>query len=257
LPSTHPAYTSTQFQTVPLINIVMVKELVAFATRAINSFPHADGISSSLSPDTIVTRRPKLDYGTLKLEFGQYVQVYDGTSNDTKSRTLGAIALNPTGNSNSDYYFMSLATGCQIHRRSWTILPISDIAISRVEAIALEEGIPLVDNCHMISEYNPDEVVDESSYDKDYALPTNDEPDSDHHLTTDAYTDSEDSSSDDSDDEDLDMNLLTIWIFNSKIKKQRPPVRQPDSQIAFLLHLRVRDCLVYQRAKSVFLNRSR
>jgi hypothetical protein len=96
----------------------MVKELIAFATRAINSFPHADRISSSLSPDTIVTGRPKLDYRTLKLEFGQYVQVYDGTSNDTKSRTLGTIALNPTGNSNGNYYFMSLATGCQIHRQS-------------------------------------------------------------------------------------------------------------------------------------------
>jgi hypothetical protein len=79
---------------------VMVKVLIAFVTRAINSFPHSDGISTSLSPNTIVTGQPMIDYLTLKLEFGSYVQVYDGTSNDTKSRTLGAIALNPTGNSN-------------------------------------------------------------------------------------------------------------------------------------------------------------
>jgi Autotransporter beta-domain len=68
--------------------------------------------------------------------------VYDGTSNDTKSRTLGAIATNPTGNSSGDHFFMSLETGKRIHRRSWTILPNSDATISRVEALAEHEKMP-------------------------------------------------------------------------------------------------------------------
>jgi hypothetical protein len=118
---------------------VLVKELVSFAVRNHNMLPHPDGVSTTMSPATIVTGAPKTDFTTMRLEFGTYVQVYDGTSNDTKSRTLGAIATNPTGNANGDYYFLSLATGHRIQRRSWTVLPISDIVISRVEAIAFAE----------------------------------------------------------------------------------------------------------------------
>jgi hypothetical protein len=181
---------------------VMVKELVAFANGAANTLPNLDGISNNMSPDTIVTGRGRPNYNTMKLEFGTYVQVYDGTSNDTKSRTLGAIALNPTGNSSGDFYFLSLTTGQRIHRRSWTVLPISDLVISRVEAIAFEENMPAVDQRNMISEYDPDDTVDDSAYDRDYTPPTADEPDSDHHLTTDAYT-SEDED-DDEEEEDWD-----------------------------------------------------
>jgi hypothetical protein len=54
--------------------------------------------------------------------------------------SLGAIALRPTGNAQGDYYFMSLSTGARISRHQWTILPIPDTAIARVEALALARG---------------------------------------------------------------------------------------------------------------------
>jgi hypothetical protein len=111
---------------------VMVRELVSFAARTYNMLPSGDGISTTLSPDNIVTGKPKPDYRSLQLEFGTYVQVYDGTSSDTKSQTLGAIALNPTGNSSNDHYFMSLVTGKRIHRRAWTVISVSDLAISTI-----------------------------------------------------------------------------------------------------------------------------
>jgi hypothetical protein len=179
---------------------VLVKELTTFAVRTINMLPHPDGISPFLSPATIVTGIHKPDYSTLRLEFGTYVQVYDGTSNDTKSRTLGAIATNPTGNANGDYFFMSLATGQRIHRRSWTVLPISDAVISRVEAIALSENMPPVDDGHPLLEYDPDMLVDPDEYDRAYVPPVVAAPDSDHNLTSDAYTDESDDSSTASDD---------------------------------------------------------
>ena len=131
---------------------VLVKELATAAVSCLNMLPHPDGVSATLSPATIVTGAPKTDFRTMRLEFGSYVQVYDGTSNDTKSRTLGAIATNHTGNSNGDYSFMSLATGHRIHRRSWTVLPISDSVISRVEAIAFNKNMPLVDTAALLTE---------------------------------------------------------------------------------------------------------
>jgi hypothetical protein len=181
----------------PYLPRVLVKELVAFAIRTINMLPHRDGVSATMSPATIVTGEPKTDFQTLRLEFGTYVQVYDGTSNDTKSRTLGAIALNPTGNTSGDYYFMSLATGARIHRRSWTILPISDSVISRVEAIALNEKMPPVNTDPILTEYDPDAQVDPSEYDRNYAPPTDPDHASDHDLPSDEYTDTSDDDFDD------------------------------------------------------------
>jgi hypothetical protein len=176
---------------------VLVKELAMAAVSCLNMLPHPDGVSLTMSPATIVTGAPKTDYRTMRLEFGSYVQVYDGTSNDTKSRTLGAIATNPTGNASGDYYFMSLATGHRIHRRSWTSLPISDSVISRVEAIALNENMPLVDTTVLLTEYDLDDIVEESTYNRDYIPPALLDPDSDHDLTSDAYTSDDDSTTSD------------------------------------------------------------
>jgi hypothetical protein len=156
-------------------------------------------------PANIVTGAPKPDYKTLTLEFGTYVQVYDGTSSDTKSHTLGAIATNPMGNSSGDHFFMSLETGLRIHRRSWTVLPISDATISRVETLAAHEGMPPVDHDVSINQYDPDEIIDESAYDRNY-LPPDSDPLNDHNLTTDAYTSESDSDPDDNDFDNIGHN---------------------------------------------------
>jgi hypothetical protein len=182
---------------------VLVKELIVFATRSANILPHPDGVSPTLSPDSIVTGAAKVDFTTMRLEFGTYVQVYDGTSNDTKSRTLGAIATNPTGNSSGDYYFVLLATGHRIQRRSWVILPISDTVISQVEAIALSEEMPPIDTGHPLAEYDPDATVDLDTYDCNYVPPKGSNNNSDNILTSDAYTDTSDD--DDAYDSDDDM----------------------------------------------------
>jgi hypothetical protein len=156
---------------------VLVKELAAFAMR--------NRVSVTMSPATIVTGAPKTDFTTMKLEFGTYVQVYEGTSSNT------------TG----DYFFMSLGTGERIQRRSWTVLPISDIVISRVEAIAFAEEMPRVDTKHSLPEYDPDAVVDISTYDRDFIPVNAPDPESDHALTSDAYTDTSDDDDSDYDDD--------------------------------------------------------
>jgi Reverse transcriptase (RNA-dependent DNA polymerase) len=75
--------------------------------------------------------------------------------------------------------------------------------------------MPTVDHEISINEYDPDEIIDESAYDRNYIPPTTDSDD-DHHLTTDAYTsesDSDDDNDDDFDDighnDDLDSEPIT------------------------------------------------
>jgi hypothetical protein len=207
----------------------IVKELASMAARTLNSFLHQDGIGDTLSPANIVTGAPKPDYKTLPLKFGTYIQVYDGTSSDTKSRTLGAIATNPTGNSSGNHFFMSLETGLRMHRRSWTVLPISDTTISRVETLATQEGMPPVDHDVSINEYKPDKIIDESEYDRHYLPPDLDQLD-DHNLTTNAYTFESDSDPKDDDFEDIGHNEVYDSVPHTNTAPNATPTPENEER---------------------------
>ena len=149
----------------------MIAELVAMATRCLNGFPKNDGVSEHMSPQSIVTGRARMDYNQLPLEFGSYVQLLDRSVNTIRSRTIGAIALNPTGDDTGTYRFMSLKTGQVLTKGpgSWTEIPITDIAIARVEALVKREGQPLVQDSNLLVEWRPNQPFDEDDeYDDDY-----------------------------------------------------------------------------------------
>jgi len=101
---------------------VMIQAIVYHAAKGLNQFPAKNGISNTLSPLTIMTGRANSDCNDLKLEFGLYVQVFEDNtpSNITTSRNTGAIVLNPTGNAQGDFFFMSLVTGKRLSRHQWT-----------------------------------------------------------------------------------------------------------------------------------------
>ena len=150
---------------------LMITELVAMATRCLNGFPKDDGVSEHMSPHSIITGRPRMEYRKLPLEFGSYVQLLDRSANTICSRTIGAIALNPTGDDTGTYRFMSLKTGQVLTKGpgSWTEVPITDIAIARVEALAKHEGQPLVQDSNLLVEWRPNQPFDEDDeYDEDY-----------------------------------------------------------------------------------------
>jgi len=157
---------------------LMITHLVSDVVRCLNQFPRKNGVSDSLSPACIVLGKPNPDYNNMRLEFGSYVQVFEDNdpSNTPKARSMGAIALNPTGNAQGDYYFLSLATGAKISRHQWTELPITDTAIARVEAIALNENQPLIQESGLVVEWRPDQPIDDAEYDRDY-VNVDDQPD--------------------------------------------------------------------------------
>ena len=59
-----------------------------------------------------------------------------------QARTLGAICLGPTGNSQGSYKFMNLRTGRRITRRKWTNLPMPQEVIDRVNELGKADGLP-------------------------------------------------------------------------------------------------------------------
>jgi acetolactate synthase regulatory subunit len=90
--------------------ILLLTHMVSDVVRCLNMFPWTNGISTTLSPVSIVTGAAPPDFNTMRIEFGSYAQVFEDNliTNTPRARTLGAIALNPTGNAQGDYYFCPL-----------------------------------------------------------------------------------------------------------------------------------------------------
>jgi hypothetical protein len=114
----------------------LIIEMVYCCNFWLNSFPPLNGISTSLRPRAIIT------CGTIdfrhhcQLEFGLYVQTHEEHDNSMDARTIGALALWPTGNAQGGYYFFSLTSGRVLHRNKWTELPMPNDVIIRIHALA-------------------------------------------------------------------------------------------------------------------------
>jgi len=111
-----------------------------------------------------MTGRANPDYNDLKLEFGSYVQVFEDNdpSTTTTSRKTGAIVMNPTGNAQGDYHFMSLTTGKRLSRHQWTEIPMTNAVISAVESMAEKEGQPLIKGGVPLFEWRPNVPVEDT-----------------------------------------------------------------------------------------------
>jgi hypothetical protein len=133
------------YATLPFTRIPrrMLIELVNFSVFWLNSFPARDGISATLSPRSIV-HGTNIDFVKhAKLEFGAFVQSHEEHDNTMATRTTGAIALRPTGNSQGGYYLYSLSTGKVLNRNHWTALPMPNEVIDRVHVLARRSAADL------------------------------------------------------------------------------------------------------------------
>ena len=119
----------------------MVMELAQAVVYWLNSVPSNTGVSPTMSPRTIIMGQ-LLDYHKhCRYEFGEYVQTHEEHDNSLLSRTVGAIALRPTGNQQGGYFFMSLHTGRIINRLHATKLPMTSEVIIRVDQLAKAQNM--------------------------------------------------------------------------------------------------------------------
>ena len=119
----------------------MVMELAKAVVYWLNSVPSNTGVSPMMSPRTII-RGQLLDYHKhCRYEFGEYVQTHEEHDNSLLSRTVGAIALRPTGTQQGGYFFMSLHTGRIINCLHATKLPMPSEVIIRVDQLAKAQNM--------------------------------------------------------------------------------------------------------------------
>ena len=64
------------------------------------------------------------------------MQTHEEHDNSMRTRTIGAIALRPTGNDQGGHYFLSLLTGRRLNRSKATPLPMPAEVIQRVHFLA-------------------------------------------------------------------------------------------------------------------------
>ena len=129
-----------------------------------------NGISDTLSPRAIVVGAA-VDYENhCKIEFGTYVQTHEQHDNAMIPRTIGAIALRPSGNSQGGHYFFSLTTGKRLLRNQWTTLPMPADVIERLHKTSRwSPDLPTLEFANRAGVPIEDDDDDDSDYDDDDA----------------------------------------------------------------------------------------
>ena len=102
-----------------------------------NKFSSPNGVNKTMSPLTIMTGLPNPSYSKFKLEFEQYVRVYDypTRTNDMSARTTPGIALQSSSSENG-CFFMLLETGKRILRYECTEVPTPSSMIMKMHDLA-------------------------------------------------------------------------------------------------------------------------
>ena len=106
-------YNTLPFRKVPARLVVEMAKACVFW---LNSLPPQSNFGNELSPRTIMTGQ-RLDFKWYcRFQFGEYVQTHKQHNNSMMSRTVGALALRPTGNAQGGFYFLNPSTGRVLNR---------------------------------------------------------------------------------------------------------------------------------------------
>jgi hypothetical protein len=159
---------STRVTSLPLHlkHSLFVRSLVEMINASVfwlNAFPHRLGFSPTLSPRTIITGK-HVDYNRhCRYEFGQYVQTHEEHGNSMQCRTIGALALRPTGNDQGNFLFFSLSTGRLLNRVHATSLPMPDDVIDRINTIGRRQkadpGLVFTNRPHQLFDDDSDAMM--------------------------------------------------------------------------------------------------
>jgi hypothetical protein len=196
----------------------MIIEMAKGAVFWRNAFPANDGVCDEMSPRAIVTGST-IDFNRhCQYEFGEYVQTHEEHDNSMGSRTVGALALRPTGNAQGGYYFFSLSTGKVINRNRATKLPMPAEVVERVHILARRQnasrGLVFSDrSLQPIHEPTGDDMYDDGD-DSTYVPSEAD----------DEYDDDDD----DDDDDDYDQDVEPDVVEQDVGDEENPGVYQVD-----------------------------
>ena len=130
------------------LSIKLLIALVKFVVSRINLLPVLGSRSTPhswhrLSPHELLTGIKTSYARDLRVGFLDYAQltepVNETTHNTLKPRTRGGVALYPLGNSKGSVKFMALDSGVEVVREKFHVLPMPDIVILHLNAMASKD----------------------------------------------------------------------------------------------------------------------
>ena len=129
---------------------------VLFCISRLNMQPSRTS-TSNISPVEQFTGRKVDAAKDLRVQFGDYLQAtVPDPDNSMRSRTQGCIALLPTGNLTGSVRMLCLATNRTITRDQFKVLPMPDLVIQHITAIAASEGYTRDTNLDLGPSVEPD-----------------------------------------------------------------------------------------------------
>ena len=122
--------------------------LVYFVTSRINLLPVLSSRANAhahhrMSPKELLTGIKTSYLRDLRVGFLDYAQMTEPVNetlhNTMKARTRGGVALYPLSNSKGSVRFMALDTGAEVVREKFTVLPMPDVVILHLNALAAKD----------------------------------------------------------------------------------------------------------------------
>jgi hypothetical protein len=113
---------------------ILIQDLVAYVVTRINSKRSA-AINLNVAPKVLFTGM-RMDFKKeFCLAFGDYCEVYDGTDNTAKARSIPYMALYPCNNATGSWAFWNLNSMQRIRRTQWTKMVTTEELAARVNAL--------------------------------------------------------------------------------------------------------------------------
>ncbi len=112
----------------------LIKHLVCYAVGRIN-IRRTASMASHLSPYCLFTGTRVNYKKSLQLAFGDYAEVFDGSDNTSRSRTIPCITLHPCNNSTGSWEFLNLVSGNRVRRSNWRKMVTTEVVITKMNAM--------------------------------------------------------------------------------------------------------------------------
>jgi hypothetical protein len=113
---------------------MIIKDLVAYAVSRIN-ICRTTAIGQNVCPRVLFTGL-RVDYRKeLSLAFGNYCEVFNGTDNTSRQRSVRCIALYPCCNTTGSWVFFSLNSQKHVRRTIWKKMVTTEDIIKQMNAL--------------------------------------------------------------------------------------------------------------------------
>jgi hypothetical protein len=127
----------------------LVKDLVAFVVSRIN-MERSAAINLNVAPKVLFTGMKSDFKKEFSLAFGDYCEVYDGTDNTSRERSVLCIALYPCNNAAGSWAFLNLKSKQQLRRTQWIKMVTNEEIVKQMNAY---DGLELQDVAAVLVEH--------------------------------------------------------------------------------------------------------